>query len=339
MERHRATPSLARRAPLRWMTHLFLAACVVWAFLGIGYAPLGIAPVRWIVATMFLLFAGWSLWKERWRWPAWIALALIAFVFGSRWLIHPSLHRDWTPEVAVMPHVRIDGDRVHITGYRDFHYRGTDDFDIHYEERELRLSDLQSMDFFVSYWWPGPVAHTFVSFDFANADPVAVSIETRPEVGEGFDPIASMFRRFELIYVVGDEQDIVGVRTNYRHEDVYLYRTNTSPEAARRLFQVYAERINALAVRPEFYHLLSNSCTINIVRYANRAGRTGPLDYRHVLNGYSDRYLYRRGFIDTSLPFADLRAMSRINAKAEEAADSPEFSRRIREGLPVPAAR
>ena len=29
---------------------------------------------------------------------------------------------------------------------------------------------------------------------------------TRPEVGEGFDPIASMFRRFELIYVVGAER-------------------------------------------------------------------------------------------------------------------------------------
>ena len=321
------------------MTRLFLAACVLWAFLGIGYAPWGIAPVRWIIATMFLVFAGWSLWKARWRWPAWTALVLVVVAIGSRWLIQPSLHRDWTPDVAVMPQVQIQGDRVHITGYRDFAYRSTDDYDIHYEERDLRLSDLQSLDFFVSYWWPGPVAHTFVSFNFAHADPVAVSIETRPEVGEGFDPIASMFRRFELIYVVGDERDIVGVRTNQRHEDVYLYRTNTSPEAARRLFLVYAERINALAARPEFYHLLSNSCTINIVRYANRAGRTGPLDYRHVLNGYSDRYLYRTGFIDTSMPFARLRAMSRINARAEAAADSPDFSQQIREGLPVPAPR
>lgn len=337
MERHQSTRLLSRFAPLRWLTHLFIAACVSWAFLGIGYAPWGVASLRWIVATVFLLFCGWALWKARWRWPAWTAVALVMVAIASRWLIHPSMERDWPPEVAVMPRVQIDGDRVHITGYRNFVYRSTDDFDIRYEQRELRLSDLRSLDFFVSYWWPGPVAHTFVSFNFANADPVAVSIETRPEVGEGFDPIASMFRRFELIYVVGDEKDIVGVRTNHRHEDVYLYRTSASPAAVRRLFLVYAERIDELATRPEFYHLLSNSCTINIVRYANRVGRTGPLDFRHVLNGYSDRYLYRTGVIDTTIPFAGLRARSHINDKAQAAADSPDFSRRIRGGLPSPA--
>ncbi len=330
---------LSRFAPLRWLTNLVLAACVLWAFLGIGYAPWGVASLRWGIATLFLLFSGWALFKARWRWPAWIAIALVVAAIGSRWLIHPSLDRNWPLDVAVMPRVQIQGDRVRISGYRNFVYRSPDDFDIRYEEREFRLSDLRSLDFFVSYWWPGPVAHTFVSFNFANSDPVAVSIETRPEVGEGFDPIASMFRRFELIYVVGDEKDIVGVRTNHRHEDVYLYRTNASPEAARQLFLVYAKRIDALAARAEFYNLLSNSCTINIVRYANRAGRVGPLDFRHVLNGYSDRYLYRTGAIDTSIPFAKLRAMSRINDKAQAADESPDFSRRIREGLPVPAAR
>ena len=58
---------------------------------------------------------------------------------------------------------------------------------------------------------------------------------------------------------------------------MYLYRLNTSADDARRLLLVYLERINELADRPEFYHLLSNSCTINIVRYANAAGRDGPV--------------------------------------------------------------
>ena len=73
--------------------------------------------------------------------------------------------------------------------------------------------------------------------------------------------------------MVGDERDIVGVRTNHRGEPVYLYRLNTSADDARRLLLVYLTRINELADRPEFYHLLTNSCTINIVRYANAAGR------------------------------------------------------------------
>ena len=68
----------------------------------------------------------------------------------------------------------------------------------------------------MSYWTEGLVGHTFVSFIFDNAPPVSISIETRPEMGEGFDPIASLFKQFELIYVVGDERDIVGVRTNHR---------------------------------------------------------------------------------------------------------------------------
>jgi hypothetical protein len=47
---------------------------------------------------------------------------------------------------------------------------------------------------------------------------------------ESFAPIASLFKQFELIYVVGDERDIVRVfRTNYRDEEVYLYRIKTSP--------------------------------------------------------------------------------------------------------------
>jgi hypothetical protein len=43
---------------------------------------------------------------------------------------------------------------------------------------------------------------------------------------------------------------------------VYLYRLNTSADDARRLFLVYLARINELADRPEFYNLLTNSCTI-----------------------------------------------------------------------------
>jgi hypothetical protein len=57
-------------------------------------------------------------------------------------------------------------------------------------------------------------------------------------VGEGFSPIASMFKQFELIYVVRDERDLVRVRTNYRGETVYLYRLNASADDARRLWRL-----------------------------------------------------------------------------------------------------
>ena len=252
------------------------------------------------------------------------------------WLcIRPSHDRHWRPEVAVMPRAIIDGDRVRIMGCRNFEYRSRDDFTVRYDEREVSLSHLTSVDFFVSYWKVGPVGHTFLSFVFDNAPPLCISIETRPEVGEGFSPIASLFKQFELIYIVGDERDIVRVRTNFRDEEVYLYRIRTSPENVRRLFLVYLGRINELVDHAEFYHLLSNSCTVNIVRYANAAGRAGQFDIKHLLNGFIDRYLYRAGLVDRKLPFEELRRRSRINDAALAADNTPDFSRRIRESLPT----
>jgi len=191
----------------------------------------------------------------------------------------------------------------------------------------------------VSYWREGLVGHTFLSFMFDNAPPLSISIETRPEVGEGFNPIASMFKQFELIYVVGSERDVVGVRTNHRSETTYLYRLNASADKARDLLRVYLERINQLADRPEWYHLLSNSCTINIIRYLNAAGREGRLDFRHILNGLIDAYLYRSGRVDTTLPFDELRRRSLINAAAQAADGAPDFSERIRVSLPTIAHR
>jgi hypothetical protein len=98
---------------------------------------------------------------------------------------------------------------------------------------------------------------------------------------------------------------------------------------------VYLKRINELADRPEFYHLLSNSCTINIVRYANAAGRAGRFDFRHLLNGLIDSYLYHSGRVDTTLPFDELRRRSLINDAARGWERDADFSQRIRANLPT----
>jgi hypothetical protein len=314
---------------------LFRAVLVAWFTLAIYYSNLPSAGLRLALAIVFAAFTVWALWLSRRRYMPLIAIALFLGV-AAWWISIPPLHdRPWRPEVAVMPRAFIDGDRVRLTDVRNFEYRTRNDFTPHYEEREVQLSHLTGLDFYVSYFMTGPVGHTFLSFIFDNAPPLSISIETRPEVGEGFAPIASMFKQFELIYVVGDERDLVGVRANYRHEAIYLYHLNTSPEDARRLLLIYLARINELADRPEFYHLLTNSCTINIVRYANAAGRVGRLDVRHMLNGWIDGYLYYSGRIDTPLPFEELRERSQINEAAEAANGAPDFSQRIRASLPT----
>ena len=328
---------------LRWLVagiYLLLQIVVItWTALAIYYSNLPWPELRLGLAVAFAAFAIWAFWLSRRRRMPAVAFALVVGVVAWWLTITPSPDRDWRPEVAVLPRAFIERDRVRLTGVRNFDYRSRDDFTEHYEEREIDLSHLTGLDFYVSYWSEGPVAHTFVSFDFDNASPLSISIETRPEKGRGFEPIASMFKQFELIYVVGEERDVVGVRAIHRREAVYLYHLNTSPDDARRLLMVYLARINELAERPEFYNLFTNSCTINIIRYANAAGRKRRFDIRHVFNGLIDGYLYQSGRVDTSLPFDELRRRSLINEAAEavDGAPEPDFSLRIRASLPTVA--
>lgn len=308
---------------------------IAWATLAIYYSNLPWWGLRLALAGAFAAFAIWAFWLSHQRRASMAFIALFLGVVGWWISISASHHREWRPEVAMMPRAFIEGDRVRITGVRNFDYRTRNNFTARWEEREVSLSHLTALDFYVAYFHEGPVGHTFVSFIFDNAPPLSISIETRPEAGEGFAPVASLFKQFELIYVVGDERDLVGVRTNHRQEPVYLYRLNTSADDARRLLLVYLTRINELADRAEFYHLLTNSCTINIVRYANAAGRAGRFDIRHLFNGLIDSYLYHSGRIDTTLPFDELRRLSLINAVAQAADGAPDFSQRIRQSLPT----
>jgi len=345
----RTTAAAVRRAvswlatPARWLRaalgSLVRLVIVAWGGLAIYYSNLPWWWLRLTLAVAFAVLGVWALRRHR-GWRARTAFAaLVAGVILWEISIPPSHERAWRAEVAMMPRAFIEGDRVRLTGVRDFAYRSEHDFTVRYIVREVSLSRLNSVDLYISYWMPGPVAHTFVSFNFDDADPIAISIETRPEEGEAFDPIASLFKQFELIYVVGEERDVVGVRTNHRDEAVYLYPLRVTPEGARRLFLVYLERINALAERPEWYHLIKSNCTINIVRYGRAAGRAHGFDLRHYLNGWADRYLYESGLLNRELPFETLRARSRINEHAQAAGSGPDFSRRIRNALPGSATR
>ena len=314
---------------------LLRVGLVAWATLAIWFSDLPGAWLRIALAAAFLAFSAWALWTRRSaaKLAAFAAVYLVILVAWST--IEASHDREWRPEVVVMPRIAIDGDRVRISGVRNFDFRGRDDFEGRYEDREVSLSRMTGVDFYVSYWAEGPVGHTFLSFLFEDAPPLGVSIETRPEIGEGFDPLGSLFKQFELIYVVASEQDLVGLRASHRAEEVFLYHTRISPEFARRLFLVYADRINQLADHAEWYHLLSNSCTVNIIRYANKAGRDGRFNIRHLLNGLIDQYIYSAGVVDTSLPFDELRRRSRITEAARAAEGAPDFSTRIRAGIPA----
>jgi hypothetical protein len=303
-----------------------------WATLAIYFGGAGGGWWRAVLALTFVALTIFTWCFRRGRRQQFRMLWSGAFGVVVVWFnaISPSHQRGWKRAVADLPRIEIEGERANITGVRDFIYRSRDDFDVRYVERQIDLSHLTGVDLFISYWDDELMAHTFLSFVFDDAPPVCVSIEARLENGEQFEALPSLFKRFELIYVVGEERDIVRVRTNHRDEQVYRYPINISPEAARRLFMVYAQKINRLAERPEFYHLLQNSCTANIVRNARAAGHKTPIfDGRFLLNGLVDEYLYEAGLVETNIPFEELRASARITDIAKSA-NLEDFSRRIR---------
>jgi hypothetical protein len=132
------------------------------------------------------------------------------------------------------------------------------------------------------------------------------------------------------------------VRTNYRKdppEDVYLYRAQIPRDNIRRVFLDYVREINALHERAQFYNTLTTNCTTNIVSHTRVNATALPMSWKVLLSGYAAEYAYENGRLDRALPFPELQRRSHINARAQAADQAPDFSRRIRQGLPGIAAR
>jgi len=266
------------------------------------------------------------------------ALAIFAILVILFLRIPASNDREWQPEVSVTPYATVNGDLVTIHGVRNFDYRTESDFKPRWEDRTYDLRKLDSADIIAVYWAGKAIAHVMVSFGFAGKDYLAVSIETRKEKGESYSTLAGFFRNYELYYVIADERDVIRVRTTYRQpqEDVYIYRVSGSLENLRRVFLDYLKSINELRDRPAFYNTLTTNCTTAILLHTRVNPESPPLSWKILLSGYVPDYLYELGRLDTTMPFAQLEKLSRVNERAHAADKDPAFSERIREGLPVP---
>ena len=265
-----------------------------------------------------------------------LVAALMPVIVVALWwtAIAPSNTRDWTPDVARTARASFDGSRVTIENVRNFAYRSETDYDPRWETRTYDLDQVKGVDLFMSFWGPTEIAHTIASWEFADGQHLAISIETRKEQGESYSALRGFFRQYELYYVVADERDLVGLRTNYRGEQVYLYRIQMPAAQARALLVNYLDEVNELADHPQWYNALTQNCTTTIRGHAQNIGAGGRLDWRLLANGHLDQLLYERGQIDTDVPFEELRTRSNITEKAKAAGDSPDFSARIREDVP-----
>jgi hypothetical protein len=277
------------------------------------------------IASAFVLIAVRPLGRALGLWA--VGVLLVNLWWSS---IRPSNQRDWVPEVEQVATAEVHGDTLIVHNVRNFDYRTETDFTPHWETRTYDLNGILGLDLFLSHWGAPMIAHTIMSWEFADGQHLAISIETRREHGEEYSALRGFFRQYELYYVVADERDVIRLRTNYRGEDVYLYRIRADPAVARALLLDYVATLNRLAEQPEFYNALVDNCTTGIRVHTERIGAANPWDWRILANGTIDQMLYERGRIDTSRPFDEVRAASSIDARARAADADPEFSRRIR---------
>lgn len=319
---------------------LAILGLTAWAAAALYLGPLQSARWALVIVAVGVLAAGsFVLPRLRW-WP--LAVFVAAFVVSLvRWQgVQPSNERDWQPDVAVLPYATFAGDLVTLHNVRNFDYRTETDYTPRYYDKTYDLRQLDSADLIAVYWMGDAIAHIMLSFGFADRDFVTMSIETRKERSESYDTLKGFFRQYELTYIVGDERDLIGLRSNYRKdppEDVYLFRTNAPPADVRRVFLSYLREINALRDRPVFYNTLTTNCTTNVLMHSRVNPGKRQYSWKILLSGYAPLYSYEHGRLDTRLPFEELKRRSHMNVAAQAAAAAPDFSQRIRVGLPKPA--
>jgi hypothetical protein len=322
---------------------LRFALAFLWAFFGLltlwAVAALYFdARVSWLGLPLAAIYgAGMLAVLIRVR-PRRLAAGICAGGFAlvlAWWLsLQPSNERDWQADVALLPYADIAGNQVTIHNIRNCDYRTETDFDVRHYDKAFNLDEVRTADLFLVTWGSPHIAHTMTSFGFQNGDYLCFSIETRKEKGESYSAVKGLFRQFELTYIVGNERDLVRLRTNYRKgEEARLYRARMTPAQCRTLFLDYLRRANTLRSQPEWYNALTDNCTIAI-RTQRAAANRQPWDWRMLINGHLDQLLYQRGIIATNLPFAELKTLSLVNARAKPADQDPAFSQRIRQNLP-----
>lgn len=311
-----------------------LGVAWIWSSLAIWFCCPGPMWVRVLVAMAWVAATAWCCTRMG-HWKAWRMIA--AAVLGI-WLIwslqRPSNDRAWMADQAQIPLSRFDGDTVTIANFRHATYRSTNDYDVRWDRRTFDLNTIERVDYVVEPFasWRGP-AHTLLSFEFADGEHVAISVEIRKEQGESFSPLRGLFRQYEIMYVIGDERDLLGLRVNHRKHPVYVYPVRATEEQVRALFVAMLNRANQLAEQPEFYNTLTNTCTTNIVGHLeDLTGQGLPPSLRILLPGYSDSLAFDLGLVDFDGTLEEAQRRFRIPACPTEGVDAAAWSQRIRQG-------
>ncbi len=321
----------------KWIIFCIIIPAWGWSCLALFYSGSGPEWMKILLACLFALLLP-SAFLLTHSFKKGVALCLV--VFGSLLIwwqtLEPTNNKDWAADVAMISYGEILGDRLVMHNVRDFRYTGDGEIiKEQWERRKYDLKMLQGLDLFLSYWSSDHIAHTILSWDFGDNNHLAISIETRKDKTQNYSAIQGFFKQFELSYVAADEEDIIGLRTNFRKERVYAYRLNVSKQYSRDLLDSYIAKMNELINQPQFYNALTQNCTTTIRLHNKAIGPENlpPLDWRIIASGHVDELLYEHEVLKKNIPFAELKQKSRIDLRMQLKGEE-QFSKYLRSDLP-----
>jgi hypothetical protein len=265
----------------------------------------------------------------------------IVFVFGLLVLGGVSLYiwasmqnashqGDWLAVHNVMPQIEFQQDRVAISSLRNFRYDSDQrPRQIRYFQDTFPLAGANRLWFGLSHFADWGMAHNLVSFEFDDGRFLTLSVEARMEQGQEYDPLLGLFNQFEMIYILGAEADIIGLRSHVRREQVFLYPMTLPREQVQSLLVTFLRDAQTLQDNPRFYNTVFSNCLSHLLLLSGAFSKWDIVtDWRLLAPGYSDQVAQSLGYIDSSVPLSQLKATVKI--APDIAPEDPQFSAKIR---------
>ncbi|CAM1655940.1 DUF4105 domain-containing protein [Bartonella apis] len=307
--KHILTRFFGQIARAVWLIFAFFM--LVWSLFAFFYqlpfnmAGFVLVAVLWLVVGIYALLLEF---KNRWKSRILLALMFIGVVIW--WSsIKPTLHRDWAPELTRSVEATFDPinpDIVHLQNIRNFEWIAPYEGKENWENGTYNVDDLVGLDVYLSYWMGPYIAHTLVGFTFKDGRHLVFSAEIRRTKDQSFSAIGGFFKEFELIMIAAPEEDIIKLRTDIRHENVYRYPINVGKEKIKNLFLNYLETADKLAHQARFYNTLTANCTTVVFDMARILDPGIPLDWRILFSGQLPSYLYDLKVVNTEKSLKEL---------------------------------
>ena len=329
---------------LHSMFSLFVIMSSIWLCLALWFqAPFGSLISR-VIITLWIIFAlsilGIYITQHLFSRSIDVLIYLLAFLLGLFWYfgLEAKSDRDWNPEVAQVLSFEQHGNLVTLHHVRNFNWHPDGSYEEHWESRQFDLNQITGVNIITSYWMGPYIAHTLVSFDFANSKPLTFSIEIRKQQNESFSTLGGFFRKYELSLIAADEKDLIYTRSNSRGEQVYFFPIVMSKTERRALFEEYLHKANDLKAQPKWYNSLTSNCTTLVFDMVQTVSKQHlPADYRLLASGYLPNYLYDLNALSHDLSMQQWYEKAYINPRVSRfnSLSSTQYSALIRQGLPL----